>query len=175
MVRKKTPLSIRDLALMGLFSAILLGVQLAFAFLPNIELVSLLIILYTRHLKYRALPVIYVFVLLEGLIFGFGIWWIIYLYIWAILFALTMLAQKNQSLIGWAMISGGFGLFFGALGSILYLFLSGPQAAFAWFVAGIRLILPMASVIFWFAWLYLSRWTTFWTGWNVSGRITDYF
>ena len=79
MVRKKTPLSIRDLALMGLFSAILLGVQLAFAFLPNIELVSLLIILYTRHLKYRALPVIYVFVLLEGLIFGFGIWWIIYL------------------------------------------------------------------------------------------------
>ena len=97
---------------MGLFSAILLGVQLAFAFLPNIELVSLLIILYTRHLKYRALPVIYVFVLLEGLIFGFGIWWIIYLYIWAILFALTMLAQKNQSLIGWAMISGGFGLFF---------------------------------------------------------------
>lgn len=40
---------------MGLFSAILLGVQLAFAFLPNIELVSLLIILYTRHLKYRAL------------------------------------------------------------------------------------------------------------------------
>lgn len=137
MVRKKTPLSIRDLALMGLFSAILLGVQLAFAFLPNIELVSLLIILYTRHLKYRALPVIYVFVLLEGLIFGFGIWWIIYLYIWAILFALTMMAQKNQSLIGWAMISGGFGLFFGALGSILYLFLSGPQAAFAWFVAGI--------------------------------------
>ncbi len=107
---------------MGLFSAILLGVQLAFAFLPNIELVSLLIILYTRHLKYRALPVIYVFVLLEGLIFGFGIWWIIYLYIWAILFALTMLAQKNQSLIGWAMISGGFGLFLGRLGRFCIFF-----------------------------------------------------
>ena len=62
MVRKKRPLAIRDLVLMGLFSAILFGVQLAFAFLPNVELVSLLIILYTRHLKYRALPVIYVFV-----------------------------------------------------------------------------------------------------------------
>ena len=60
MVRKKRPLAIRDLVLMGLFSAILFGVQLAFAFLPNVELVSLLIILYTRHLKYRALPVIYV-------------------------------------------------------------------------------------------------------------------
>ena len=59
MVRKKRPLAIRDLVLMGLFSAILFGVQLAFAFLPNVELVSLLIILYTRHLKYRALPVIY--------------------------------------------------------------------------------------------------------------------
>ena len=65
MVRKKRPLAIRDLVLMGLFSAILFGVQLAFAFLPNVELVSLLIILYTRHLKYRALPVIYVFVVLE--------------------------------------------------------------------------------------------------------------
>lgn len=122
---------------MGLFSAILLGVQLAFSFLPNIELVSLLIILYTRHLRYRALPVIYVFVLLEGLVFGFGIWWIMYLYIWAVLFGLTMLLRKNQFLVGWALLSGGFGLCFGALGSIPYLFLSGPQAAFAWFVAGI--------------------------------------
>lgn len=122
---------------MGLFSAILLGVQLGFAFLPNIELVSLLIILYTRHMQYRALPVIYVFVLLEGLVFGFGIWWIMYLYIWAVLFGLTMLFRKNSSLVGWAMLSGGFGLCFGALGSIPYIFLSGPQAAFAWFVAGI--------------------------------------
>ena len=97
MVRKKRPLAIRDLVLMGLFSAILFGVQLAFAFLPNVELVSLLIILYTRHLKYRALPVIYVFVVLEGLVFGFGIWWFIYLYIWAVLFAMTMMMQKNQS------------------------------------------------------------------------------
>lgn len=94
MVRKKRPLAIRDLVLMGLFSAILFGVQLAFAFLPNVELVSLLIILYTRHLKYRALPVIYVFVVLEGLVFGFGIWWFIHLYIWAVLFAMTMMMQK---------------------------------------------------------------------------------
>ena len=96
MVRKKRPLAIRDLVLMGLFSAILFGVQLAFAFLPNVELVSLLIILYTRHLKYRALPVIYVFVVLEGLVFGFGIWWFIYLYIWAVLFAMTMMMQKSS-------------------------------------------------------------------------------
>ncbi len=137
MVKKRKPLSVRNLALMGLLSALLLGVQLGFAFLPNIELVSLLIILYTRHLQYRVLPVIYVFVLLEGLFFGFGIWWIMYLYIWAILSGLTMLFRKNSSLIGWAMLSGGFGLLFGALGSIPYIVLSGPQAAFAWFVAGI--------------------------------------
>lgn len=137
MVRKKRPLAIRDLVLMGLFSAILFGVQLAFAFLPNVELVSLLIILYTRHLKYRALPVIYVFVVLEGLVFGFGIWWFIHLYIWAVLFAMTMMMQKNQSLLGWAILSGGFGFCFGALGAVSYIFLSGPQAAFAWFVAGI--------------------------------------
>lgn len=134
---KEKKLSIRDLVLMGLFSAILLGVQLGFAFLPNIELVSLLIILYTRHLQYRALPVIYVFVLLEGLVFGFGIWWVMYLYIWAVLFGLTTLFRKNTSLVGWAILSSGFGLLFGALGSIPYIFLSGPQAAFAWFVAGI--------------------------------------
>ena len=120
---KKAPCAIRDLVLMGLFSAILFGVQLAFAFLPNVELVSLLIILYTRHLKYRALPVIYVFVVLEGLVFGFGIWWFIYLYIWAVLFAMTMMMQKNQSLLGWAILSGGFGLLLRCAGcGFLYLF-----------------------------------------------------
>lgn len=137
MVRKKRPLAIRDLVLMGLFSAILFGVQLAFAFLPNVELVSLLIILYTRHLKYRALPVIYVFVVLEGLVFGFGIWWFIYLYIWAVLFAMTMMMQKNQSLLGWRYFPEGSGFASVRWVRFLISFLSGPQAAFAWFVAGI--------------------------------------
>lgn len=137
MVSKKKGLPAREIALLGLLSGLLLGVQLAFAFLPNIELVSLLVILYTLHLEYKALPVIYVFVVLEGLVFGFGIWWIMYLYVWTVLFFLTRLMRKNRSIIGWAMLSAAFGLCFGALGSIPYIFLSGPQAAFAWFVAGI--------------------------------------
>ena len=70
---------------MGLLAAILLIGQVGMAFLPNIEPVSTLIILYTLTHKKYTFYIIYVFVLLEGILYGFGIWWISYLYIWSIL------------------------------------------------------------------------------------------
>lgn len=128
---------IKDIALIGMMSAIMIAVQVALSFLPNIELVSLLIILFTLVFGWKAFYIIYVFVGVEGLIYGFGLWWINYLYVWAILFIIVMLLRKLHSTFLWAVISGAYGLGFGALCSIPYFLTSGIASGFAYWVQGI--------------------------------------
>ncbi|MDQ9757401.1 hypothetical protein RFZ45_00270, partial [Acinetobacter baumannii] len=68
---------------------VLFVAQIALAVLPNIEIVSLLVIVYTLVFERKTIPIIYAFALLEGLVYGFGIWWIMYLYVWTILYAIV--------------------------------------------------------------------------------------
>lgn len=135
--QKKQSDKTQQLVTMAVLSAILLVGQLGMAFLPNIEPVSTLIILYTLTYKKQVFPIIYAFVLLEGIIFGFGIWWVSYLYIWSILALITLLFRKMDSALLWAVISGAFGLLFGALCAIPYLISGGLYAAFSYWSAGI--------------------------------------
>lgn len=137
MPENNSPNKIRQLVTLGLLSAILLVGQLALAPLPNIELVSTLLIIYTQAFKKQVFFIIYVFALLEGLLFGFGIWWVSYLYVWSILALIVLLLQKLDSAILWAVVSGAFGLLFGALCAIPYLVSGGTGAAFAYWSAGI--------------------------------------
>lgn len=126
-----------SIATMGLLSAILLIGQVGMSFLPNIEPVTTLIILYTLVYKKQTFPIIYTFVLLEGLVFGFGVWWISYLYIWSVLALLALLFRKMDSALLWAVLSGAFGLSFGALCAIPYLISGGIGAAVSYWVNGI--------------------------------------
>ncbi len=126
-----------SIATTGLLGAILLIGQVGMSFLPNIEPVTTLIILYTLAYKKQTFPIIYTFVLLEGIVFGFGIWWISYLYIWSILALLALLFQKMDSALFWAILSGAFGLSFGALCAIPYLISGGIGAAVSYWVNGI--------------------------------------
>lgn len=135
--RADCPAKALNLATMGILCAILLMGQLGMSFLPNIEPVSTLIILYTLTYKRQVFPIIYTFVILEGIIFGFGVWWVSYLYIWSILALITLALQKMDSAILWAVVSGSFGLLFGALCAIPYLISGGFYAAFAYWTSGI--------------------------------------
>lgn len=128
---------IKDIALIGIMSAILVAVQVTLGFLPNIELVSLLIIIYTLVFGKKTLYIIYVFVALEGIIYGISLWWINYLYIWTVLFTIVILLRKQQSTYFWAIISGFYGLTFGALCSIPNLFISGIGTAVSYWISGI--------------------------------------
>jgi hypothetical protein len=127
----------------ALFGALLFVSQIIAASLPNIELVSLFIIVWTRVYRYGALPGIGVFILLEGLCYGFGIWWVSYLYIWFILWGMVMLvppmkkARPLAAALGWASLSGVYGLAFGSLTAIPWLFRGGPAAAIAYILSGI--------------------------------------
>jgi len=130
-------LKAREIVILGLMTAILLVAQVGMSFLPNIELVSLLIIVYTLVLRKKVLFIIYTFVLLEGLIYGFGTWWISYLYVWTVLAGVTWLLRDMESPLGWAIVNAAFGLLFGALTAIVNLFISGIGGMVSYWIAGI--------------------------------------
>lgn len=132
-------LTVKELVLIALLSALLLVAQVGLAFLPNIEVVSLLVILYTLFFKKKTLYIIYIFALLEGLIYGFGIWWIMYLYVWTILWGITLLFKEEKNPVIWAFISGFFGLFFGTLCSVPYFITGGVSMGLSWIVAGLQM------------------------------------
>lgn len=128
---------VRYIVSVGLLAAILLIGQVGMAFLPNIEPVTTLLILYTLTYKKHVFPIIYTFVLLEGVIYGFGLWWINYLYVWSILALVVLAFQKIDSAVLWAVIAGAFGLSFGALCAVPYLIAGGTGAAFVYWTNGI--------------------------------------
>ncbi len=130
-------MSISDIATIGVMVATLEAAKIAMSFLPNIEIVTLLIMLYTICLGKKTIYAIFVFVLIEGCLYGFGVWWIMYLYIWPLLSLITYVLRKQNSTIVFACISGFFGLFFGALCSIPYFFIGGVSMGFSYWVAGI--------------------------------------
>jgi len=140
-----TELSVRELCILSLMAALMLGFQVAMAALPNIHLTALLIILTAVHFGWRSLYSVLVFVMLEGLMWGFGVWWLSYLYAWPLLCAAAVLLRKNDSAFIWAVLAALFGLSFGALCAIPYLFIGGTEMAFSYWVAGIGFDLVHAA------------------------------
>ena len=130
-------LTLRELVTLSLLGALLFVVQVVFGFLPNIELVSLLVILYTRVYGWKVLYPIYLFVALEGMFYGITTWFIHYLYIWTILAIVTMIFRRVEMPAAWVLINTAFGFSFGALCAIAYLFMGGPSVAIAYWIHGI--------------------------------------
>lgn len=64
--------------------------------LPNIHLLGTLTMVYTVTYRHKALIPIYVYVLLNGIYAGFSLWWVPYLYIWTLLWAVTMLLPRKM-------------------------------------------------------------------------------
>lgn len=144
---KKTsiPLSTKDITTIAMMVAIIEACKIVLAAIPNVELTTFLIILFTLHFKRRILYVIPTFILIEGAMYGFGPWWLMYLYSWPLLALITWLWRHTTSALSWSILSGIFGLCFGALCSIPYFIIgtigegikSGLATGFAWWVAGI--------------------------------------
>ena len=107
------------------------------ASLPNIELVSFLIILTTRKFGIKALWSVYIFVFLEAITYGFEIWVICYLYVWAILVFIILLVRKLDSVMLYTLISSIYGFLFGALCSVPYFITGGIGGGVAWIISGI--------------------------------------
>lgn len=122
---------------MGVMLALLFVGKRALDFLPNVEVVTLFFMLYAKHFGKKTFIVSVAFTMLEILIFGIQIWVVMYLYIWPLLILFVLLAKDRLPLWGYALTGAVFGLFFGMLCAIPYLFVGGPAMAFSWWVAGI--------------------------------------
>ena len=99
----------RSLVTAAFLAAVLVASKFALDGLPNIELVSLLVILYTLEYPRLAVPAVYTYVFVYGLLNGFGIWWFPQLYIWAVLMLFARLMRQNRSVLLWALLSGLLG------------------------------------------------------------------
>lgn len=117
--------------------ALMFVLKVALASLPNVHLGAVLIVLTAVLFGWRSMYSIAIYVLLEGLVYGFSVWWISYLYAWPLLGAVCVLMRKNDSAFIWAVVTGIFGLSFGALCAIPYFFIGGWEMALSYWVGGI--------------------------------------
>ena len=134
---KKTGITTKDIAVMGVMTATIEAAKLALSFVPNVELVTLLVILYSINFGKKALPAIFAFVGIECLIWGLGLWVIMYLYIWPLLSIVVQIFRKQKSVWFWSILAGIYGVLFGALCSIPYFFIGGIRTAVTWWISGI--------------------------------------
>ena len=110
-------------------------------FLPNIHIVGVMIVVYTIVYRSKALISIYVYAFLNGFVSGFGLWWIGYLYIWAILWGFAMLVPRKLGIktkyIVYVVIVALHGFAFGLLYlPVQTLFNSDPAYLISWWSIG---------------------------------------
>lgn len=129
---------VKKITRIALLSAILYVSKVALEMLPNVELVSVLIMAYTLVFGAETLWIITVFNLFELIQWGFGSWWISYLYVWPLLCVVVLLLKKSlkEEFLIWSVIAGCFGLLFGSLFAIAYLPVD-PSYALAYWISGL--------------------------------------
>ena len=128
-----------QIVLIGILSATITGAKLALSFIPNIELVSFFLILFTIVFGVRkTLLISVIFTTTEIFIYGFGPWLMGYYIIWPTLVLITAFFSryfKNE--FHYAFLSGGFGLSFGFLFALYESLFYGLSYGLAYWIQGI--------------------------------------
>lgn len=88
-------LSIKELAVFGMLGTLMCISKYVMEFLPNMHLLAVFTVAFTVVFRKKALYPIYIFVFIIGFFSGFSVWWLPYLYIWAVLWGAVMLIPKN--------------------------------------------------------------------------------
>ena len=130
-------LTVRQIVLFGMLGALIFAAKYVMAFLPNIEPVSLMVMLCAVVFGWKSVYPIALYVVMEFLFYGLGLWNINYLYIWAVLAIAAGLLRNMEHPLGWAILSGTFGLLFGALCAPVDVVIGGFGYAAAKWVSGI--------------------------------------
>lgn len=137
MPQQSKKLTVREIVLFGILGAMTFAAKYVMSGLPNIEPVSLLVMLFAVVFGVKALFPIYLYVVMEILFYGLGTWNINYIYIWAVLALVAYLLRDMRSPAAWAMLSGVFGLLFGALCAPVDIFIGGFGYALTKWASGI--------------------------------------
>lgn len=121
----------RDVALIALISATATTGKLILSFLPNVEVVTLIFMVYTTSIGIKkTLPAAVIFSTTEVLIYGLSTWLMGYYIIWPLLIIIVHYLNKSlKSEYIYALIAGLFGLSYGlifaAVESVFYGYMYG--------------------------------------------------
>lgn len=160
-------LTIRETVVFGMLGALMYASKMIMEIAPNVHLLGVFIIAFTVVYRKKALYPIYIFILLTGIFSGFATWWIPYLYIWAVLWGVTMLLPqkipKKVKPIVYMVLNACHGFLYGTLyaPSQAILFGLNFDGMIAWIIAGLpwdfihgvsnffcgMLIVPIISVL----------------------------
>ena len=160
-------LKTRELAIFAMLGAIMYISKVIMEWIPNVHLLGALIMAYTLVYRKKALYPIYVFVFLSGALGGFNTWWVPYLYVWTVLWGVTMLLPKNMPKkvepIVYMIVCALHGFCFGVLYALAQALMFGLsfEATLAWIASGFyfdmihgignffcgMLIIPIVSIL----------------------------
>lgn len=115
-------INLKELATFAMLSATMLISKLVLEAMPNFHLLAVFTIAMTVVYRQKALYPIYGYVFLQGLVAGFQSWWVLHLYIWAVLWAVVMILPRKMkpltATIVYTAVCTLHGLFFGILSAI---------------------------------------------------------
>ena len=136
-------LTARETAVFGMLGALMYASKVIMEIAPNVHLLGVFTIAITVVYRKKALFPIYTYVMLNGLLSGFATWWIPYLYLWTILWGVTMLLPKNMPKgakpIVYMIVNACHGFLFGTLYAPAQALLFGLSfdGMIAWIIAGL--------------------------------------
>ncbi len=166
--RQRNKVTIKEIAVFGMLGALMYASKVIMELFPNVHLIGVFIIAMTVVYRKKALYPLYIFVVLTGLLNGFGTWWIPYLYIWAVLWGATMFLPKSlegkSAAFVYALICAAHGYLYGVLyapfqaimynltfeGTLTWIVTGLPFDAIhgtSNFICGIILILPLIKLL----------------------------
>lgn len=136
-------LTVKELCTFSMLGALMYASKLIMELVPNVHLLGVFTIAFTVVYRKKALYPIYVYVLLNGIFCGFATWWIPYLYLWTVLWGITMLLPKKmpkkiQPLV-YMVVCSLHGFLFGTLYAPAQALLFGLSfdGMIAWIIAGL--------------------------------------
>ena len=133
---------IRDAVIFAMLAAVMFASKVIMEVLPNIHLLGTLTMAYTVAFRKKALIPIYLYVMINGVYSGFAFWWIPYLYVWAVLWGVTMLIPRRLPVkvkcVLYPLVCSLHGFAFGILYAPAQALIYGYnfEQAVAWVVAG---------------------------------------
>ncbi len=119
-MKKRTVLTAQYVTQVAVMAGLITALKFALSFLPNVELITLLIAVFSTvwGLKY-SLPATIVFCLVEMAIYGVGSWLLLYIIYWPLLAVIFYYALRNKKTPVAMGISVGIGLILTALFGVL--------------------------------------------------------
>ena len=89
-------LTTKEIAIFSMLGAVMYASKMLMEWAPNIHLLGVFTIAFTVVYRKKALYPIYIYVMILGMLSGFATWWIPHLYLWTVLWGITMILPKNM-------------------------------------------------------------------------------